>query len=315
MCYAVIPMGVAQAEAGIAAQLEGLRQADMRLATTLYRLSVANDQLCQNHAMITGIALHARNEYDASVRAAADQQFDFESPIGIEGVVDGSPAAQAGVGADDSLIAIDGVPIPENESRGRALDAIDDAGAHGPVALDLRRDGQDRQVVVHPIRACRVRAEIDVSGDLNAETDGAIIQVDSGLINLVEGDDGALAAIVAHELGHVVLDHPARLTAAHVSRGFFKGFGRSARLFKQTENEADRLSVTLMANAGYDPQAAVRYWLTYGPRLNDHGGLGSTHLSWRDRARLIGEDAARVARDAARPIVPDWINSRDQPLK
>lgn len=303
------------AQTGLAAQLEGLRQADMRLATTLYRLSVANDRLCRNHARITGIALHGRDEYDEAVRTAADRHFGFESAIGVEGTVPGSPAAQAGVQADDSLMAIDGVPIGDGESRGQALDAIDDAGARGPITLDLRRGDQNRRVIIQPIEACRVRAEIDVSDDLNAETDGAIIQVDSALINLVEGDDGALAAIVAHELGHVVLDHPARLTAAHVNRGFFKGFGRSARLFKQTENEADRLSVTLMANAGYDPQAAVRYWLTYGPRLNDHGGLGSTHLPWRDRARLIGEEAARVARDPARPIVPEWINSRDQPLK
>ena len=135
------------------------------------------------------------------------------------------------------------------------------------------------------------------------------------MINLVGGDDQELASIVAHELAHIVLDHPARLTAAHVDRGLFKGFGRSARLFKQTENEADRLSVTLMANAGYDPQAAVRYWLTYGPKLDDQGGLGSTHLSWRKRAELIGEEARRVAEETQRPIVPAWIASRNQPLR
>jgi Zn-dependent protease with chaperone function len=134
------------------------------------------------------------------------------------------------------------------------------------------------------------------------------------LINLVP-DPQELAAIVAHELAHIVLDHPRRLTDAHVSRGLFKGFGRSGRLFKQTENEADRLSVTLMANAGYDPQAAVRYWLTYGAQLNDHGGLGSTHLPWQDRARLIAAAADQVSSQTERPIIPSWIDSRARPLR
>ena len=105
------------------------------------------------------------------------------------------------------------------------------------------------------------------------------------------------------------------LTAAHVIRGLFKGFGRNARLIKRTEEEADRLSVTLMANAGYDPHAAVRYWLTYGPRLNDGGGFGSTHQSWRERAASIAKEVDRVSRETARPIVPSWLSSRDQPLR
>jgi Zn-dependent protease with chaperone function len=155
---------------------------------------------------------------------------------------------------------------------------------------------------------------VKISDDLNAQTDGDIVQVDSGLMNLV-ADQDEFAAIVAHELAHIVLEHPRRLTAAHVSRGLFKGFGRSARLFKETENEADRLSVTLMANADYDTQAAVRYWLTYGPQLNDHGGLGSTHLPWQARAKLIAAAVARISRQAPRPIIPAWIDSRTQPLR
>lgn len=170
-------------------------------------------------------------------------------------------------------------------------------------------------MTIDAIEGCLAHAETDVSDDLNAATDGNTVQVDSGLINLVAGDDAALAAIVAHELGHIVLHHPARLTAAHVDRGLFKGFGRNARLFKQTEEEADRLSVTLLANAGYDPHAAVRYWLTYGPRLNDSGGFGSTHQSWRERAAAIAKEVDRVSRETARPIVPTWIASRDQPLR
>ena len=56
------------------------------------------------------------------------------------------------------------------------------------------------------------------------------------------------------------------LDAAGVDRGRFKELGRSARLFRQTEAEADRLSVWLLAGAGYDPEAAARFWRKFGRR-------------------------------------------------
>ena len=305
----------ATSSAQFAAQLEGLRAADMRLGTVLFRLARGNDELCQKRGPLTGLIIHASTAYDDDVRDAVIRHFDFESPLGVEGVVPGSPAASAGVRADDSIVAIDGIPVPTDETRDAALDTIDAAGLGHLLTLELRRNGRSRTVSLDPVEGCLARAEIVVSDDRNAATDGDVVQVDSGLVNLVGDDDAALAAIVAHELAHIVLHHPERLTAAHVDRGLLRGFGRNARLLKKTEVEADRLSVPLMANAGYDPQAAVRYWLTYGPELDDHGGFGSTHPSWQDRAAAIGEEVRRVAGRTERPIVPAWIASRDQPLR
>lgn len=296
------------------AMFAGLRQADAQLAATLFRLAVANDSLCLSHVPTTGLVLHDLAAYDDTVRSAAARYFDFETSVAVEAVVPDSPAARAGVRQDDSIVAVDGKRIVAgDDAASRAIDAID-RSAGTAIILTVMRNGAQRTVEIHPIEGCDARGEVKISDNLNAQTDGDIIQVDSGLMNLV-ADRQEFAAVVAHELAHIVLEHPRRLTAAHVSRGLFKGLGRSARLFKQTESEADRLSVTLMANAGYDPQAAVRYWLTYGPQLNDHGGFGSTHLSWRARAKLIAAAADRIPRQAARPIVPAWIDSRTQPLR
>ncbi|HEU4960355.1 MAG TPA: M48 family metallopeptidase [Sphingomonas sp.] len=313
--FLILAPAFAQQQDALTARMEGLRQADIRLASVLFRLARANDELCQKHGPLTGLVLHTSAAYDDAIRPAVIRHFHFESPLAVEGVVAGSPAARAGILPDDSIVAIDGKAVAGDESRVEALAAIDALGPAEPITLTIRRAGQSQIATITPVQGCLAHAETDVSDDLNAATDGTIIQVDSALINLVGGDDQELASIVAHELAHIVLDHPARLTAAHVDRGLFKGFGRSARLFKQTENEADRLSVTLMANAGYDPQAAVRYWLTYGPKLDDQGGLGSTHLSWRKRAELIGREANHVAQETQRPIVPAWITSRNQPLR
>src|SRR3546814_10090738 len=130
-----------------------------------------------------------------------------------------------------------------------------------------------------------------------------LLQINSALLNLI-GDDDELAALVAHELAHIVLRHPERLTAAHVSRGMFSIFGRNARLIRTTEIEADRLSVVLLANAGYDPMAAARLWRDHGKRLGDGGLLaGTTHLGLEDRIALVEREAALIPRDSDRKSV------------
>ncbi|MGN6376033.1 MAG: M48 family metalloprotease [Sphingomonas sp.] len=280
----------------------------------MFRLDRANVQLCEKRSPLTGLIIQSAADYDEGIRPAATAYFGFETNIGVEGVVPGSPAAAAGVHQDDSLATVNGAPVPaEQDARKQTLAMIDRAGAEGAVTLGILRAGRRLDVTIHPVAGCLAHGEVNISDDLNAATDGHTIEVNSALMNLVSDPD-EFASIVAHELGHIVLDHPDRLTAAHVDRGLLAGFGRNGRLIKRTENEADRLSVTLMANAGYDPMAAARYWQTYGPQLHNEGGFGSTHLSWRKRATLIAEAAGKVEQEHQRPIIPAWIASRNQPL-
>lgn len=89
-----------------------------------------------------------------------------------------------------------------------------------------------------------------------AGSDGEHVRVSSGLVDFLDEDD-ELAAVAAHELAHNQLGHPALLD------GLKKGRAKTVR---QTEIEADGLSVWLLANAGYDPHAAIRMWRRLGPR-------------------------------------------------
>jgi membrane-associated protease RseP (regulator of RpoE activity) len=290
----------------------GLRAADERLAVSVFRLAVANDALCLDHLPATGLVLHELASYDPDVRAEAKRYFGLATAVGVEAVVPGSPAALAGIRPNDSIAAVDNVAVGDDGALAMVRNALDKTVGSG-VSITVLREGQEKNFLVHPVSACDARGEVKVSDDLNAETDGDIIQVDSGLMNLV-ADPQEFAAVVAHELAHVVLRHPQRLTDAHVSRGLLRGFGRNARLIKRTESEADRLSVTLMANAGYDPQAAVRYWQNYGPQLNDHGGFGSTHLAWQARVKLMTAAVGDIPPHASLPIIPSWIADRKKPL-
>jgi predicted Zn-dependent protease len=72
-------------------------------------------------------------------------------------------------------------------------------------------------------------------------------------------------------------------------------FGRSARLVRQTEEEADRLSIYLLDRAGYDPHAVVAFWDHYR-RSHILGFLRApTHMSDSDRIAMAEAEIARLA--------------------
>ena len=120
-----------------------------------------------------------------------------------------------------------------------------------------------------------------------------MVSVSSTLAEYFIGDD-EFAAVVAHELAHNLLKHKERLNAQKVNRGFFGQFGKSAGRIRKTEIEADRLSVWLMANAGYDPQAAIRFWTRYGKQHGKGIFSASTHYRWKKRVKLFEEEIAKM---------------------
>jgi predicted Zn-dependent protease len=149
--------------------------------------------------------------------------------------------------------------------------------------------------VLTPEQTCASRFQIKIDDDRNASANGEIVSISSALAEYF-ADDAEFAAVAAHELAHNLLNHRDRLNRQKVNRGFFGQFGKSARRIKDTEIEADRLSVWLMANAGYDPEAAIRFWTRYG---KEHGkGIfsASTHYRWKKRVKLFEEEIANMAK-------------------
>ncbi|MEG3165068.1 M48 family metallopeptidase [Sphingomonas sp. PB2P19] len=300
---------------------EALRTADLRLATIAYRLTTANAALCDRLQPELGMPIHALSQYGADSRANATAVFGFESVVGVEGVVAGGPAARAGIQGGDSIAAIDGRAQPSLAAmkgdgpadRDTAEALITGRSPRAPIALSLLRDGRGRDVSVTPIPGCRSRFEILLGSGLGASADGAIVQIGEGFF---EGyDDAEIAVIVAHELAHNILRHRARLDAAKINRGLLAELGRNGRLIRETENDADRLGVYLLANAGYDPMAAPTFWREKGGDID--GGLfrSRTHASSKARAEVLEAVAREIAATPKRPIVPAILATRDVPLR
>jgi beta-barrel assembly-enhancing protease len=312
LCLAglLVVSGGAPAQDPRAEQLTALRSVDRQVATIGHRLAVRNVDLCRELQWLPGVAIHDLSQYGDSYREAAIRAFGLDRGPGVLALAAAGPAEKAGLRLDDIIVAADAEPLVQARSDSRRtfhhaeriLDAVDRAFADGRARLSVLRGSEALTVSVAAEQGCQSRFQLIPSSQLNARADGRYVQVTTAISEYVQ-DEQELAAVLAHEFAHNVMRHRARLDEAGVARGFFGNFGRNARLIRETEAEADRLSVYLLDRAGYDPAAAVRFWSRFGRRgLNF---LGSpTHPNWRARIALFEAEIARIRAARAAGQVP-----------
>ena len=309
---AALPGAASAQQRDTDSSLLAMRALDARVARIGHRLAIASADLCAERQWLAGFAVHDLSQYRGAWREAAIRSLGLgEAGPAVLAVVPGSPADRAGLRTDDILVAIDGAPPspePERAAAGtfdvmaQVLDTLEAAFADGSARLEIERAGRPLTLTVAAEPGCATRFQLIPSPRLNALADGRYVQVTTAIGNYV-ADDEELAAILAHELAHNALRHRDRLDAAGVDRGLLGHFGRSARLVRATEVEADRLSVYLLDRAGYDPEAAVRFWQRFG------GGVlglfnGTHHPSARRRIQSFREEIARIRQARAAGVVP-----------
>jgi hypothetical protein len=292
--------------------LGSLRAQDERLLRIAEPVLARNVGLCDRTVPDLGVALQSADQYSASSRPP------FAAPVAFAAVLPGSAAAQAGIQRDDGLSSIDGQPIAKRSELANsplrdsafAMLAAHPAGA--PLVLGLMHAGQAREVTISVGQECRALVEILAeAGSMEARSDGQVIQIGYGLAS--RASDEQVAAIFAHELAHSILHHRDRLSAAGVSKGLLGELGRNKRLNLQAEEEADRLSVHLLANAGFDPKAAPSLWRSkLGRQLSGgifHDGM---HLSAKDRAAMLDAEVAKLPGSPTYPA--ELMALRNQPM-
>ena len=272
---------------------------EARVAAVGFRLTTANAAWCPVQQPQFGWIWGDPRLYDPDQRPAALAAYgavDRDAPF-IAAVAPTSPAATAGMRVGVAVIGMQGSTVPDGADAHpfARITAIETSLASLPPTTPLALDTVDASALtLTPVAGCISDFRVEATEKPGAVADGRMVLVNQGLAQFAQ-DDEELAAAIAHELAHNILRHRARLDAAGVDRGMGKQFGRSARLFKQTEVEADRLSAWLLAGAGYDPAAAGRFWTAFGQRKGRPLFQAGTHPGWRDRVASLEAEAAAIA--------------------
>ena len=293
---------------------------EARVAPLATRIARGSARWCPLVMPTPGWLLGDRRLYGESVwplaRAAynaADTDMLFIAALDPDGA-----AARAGLRIGDGIAGIDGM----------ATTAIDDS-PHGrmawaqamladlpaAMALEVYIARLAAPVRLAPAPGCASEFRVEAYDAVKAQADGTVVYIPGGMVRFAVNDE-ELATVIAHELAHNILLHRMRLDAAKIDRGLGQQFGRSARLTRATEIEADRLSVWLLADAGFDPQAAARFWTSFGKRRGGGIFASPTHPKWRERVRIVTQEA-RLMRQlrATDPVTAPPLVTNPPPLE
>lgn len=140
---------------------------------------------------------------------------------------------------------------------------------------------------------------VDSSTVMNAYTRGATVVVHKGMLNftLRDRNQDMLAGVLAHELAHVVLNHPYKNNCHDTDQG--------SRI---CETEADRLGVKIMVDSGYDCNERVQYFVDQIDKWGDYEEEKATHPSLRNRAEHI-KTLCKIYKETGK--LPEFVNPKE----
>lgn len=287
--FAIAPvasLALAEETAILGQKLVRYQELDQRFQDIGWKLAMGNAPYCENAPLAVGLQLRDIRVFERpeNIAKALGQSSDFA----VQTVAKGSPASHELV-ANQNITAIDGSILaqwPAGERNhwqrlARAHDAID-ASLVDNGEVEITPEGAE-PVTLKGVPACASRFEL-ATGHGRAMAEGKRVILGEKFVGFSFPED-ELAAAVAHELAHNLLGH----------RVWLEEHGRKRRNVRATEREADRLMPWLLANAGYQPEAALRFMERWGPE-HSRGFLtrARTHEGWGKRAEHIAKEVARV---------------------
>ena len=284
------------AERAVIAQFQAQ---DQRLQDVAWKLVRGNAEFCEGAIPSIGLQLQDMASYGspAVARAALELTGDFA----VQTSAKGSPSDNTGALPSNREITFIDQTAPSQWEAGKRFhwerlakvhDLIDASlGENGSVSFTFA-DGSSAQV--EPVDVCPSRFELMGEGK-KAVADGnrVVIGVEFPAFRY---DEPEFAALVSHELAHNLLGHTAWLDRN----------GRRRSHTRLTEREADRLIPWLLANAGYDPESAVRFFRNLRPASGSLLFFKGTHPKWRERAASVEGEIALIEELMAREGKADW---------
>ena len=300
---------------------ERLIAATQRLADASWPLITSNLDLCEGFT-----------DYQIGLWTARSTRKNVVTNAAVWGVAKASPAALAGLQLRDMIVRVDGNSVKNGtmlRSRlNRALKEFSKEGRTEPIEMLAVRWLPDSKFTslslsIQPVKTCRSDIFVSRSLAFRAYATGQKIGVSTGLLNFLE-EEPHLQYIIAHELAHNVYGHVSKARTRGILGGVLDGISLVTGIWtnglfskqgiransKAFENEADYVSMYILANAGVDLNGIEDVWR----RVSTQTGISETRthpsrpIRYLRMAKTREEIALKI--EKGEPLVPELKRDR-----
>jgi len=293
----------------------------------LYRVAapllVNNSELCKGNARnLLGFTAKNKYSYSNEFANAAQKVLGLDDRLQIMGVLSGGGAARAGVKRGDILLAVENKTLPQGENAEREAAGILAPMMNGrtSISLTVLRDGSRMALNVPLTYACAFGVELGNTDNVNAYADGHRVMVTRGMLNALRSDE-ELAYVLAKEMAHNALAHPSKqrtsatiggiidnLTRIRPDMSTMAGLAGLRPMPQDVDAMADKLSLYLLARAGYNIDQVVPFWQRMASQypatmLNAYTALHPS-TSYRVAAMEKTVKDIRLKQARKRPLLP-----------
>ncbi len=220
--------------------LQGSWARQARVSGLAYPLRLRNAELCgADTAKDLGIEWITLADLPKTNPRVAGTMLGVERLPFVAVVTPGSPADQGGIRQGDSLLSVNGRPLPAAAEEYNAYVTVNTVtvpwyrrrvdgmlaeavGSGSPAEVAIRRGGEELNLFVRTVDACDYNVLAVEDPDLGIAGHGKSVLVSTGLLDFAQSEAEVQAAI-AHQFAHAMEKHGAREARNSVIGGTFGG--------------------------------------------------------------------------------------------
>jgi predicted Zn-dependent protease len=237
-------------------------------------------------------------------------------------VLAGSGAARAGLRKGDGLVSVEGKQLPGGpDAESQAAEVLGPlVGKQAALNMTVARNGANQTLNVPVTRACAIRVNLGNSDNINSYADGQRVLITRGMINFAQSDE-AIAYVLAKDIAHNVLGHPAamrnsaavgsmidNLVRTRPDLSLLIGSAGIKPVPQEMDAAADNLALYMLARGGYNIDRAKPFWQRLASQypatvLN---GYTAVHPATAYRLAAIDRSVSEIKakQSAKKPLVP-----------
>ena len=259
-----------------------------RLQKVGYPILKNSSELCENTINSLGVMFNAYVTSD-KYSDIEKEVYEIDDRLLLTYVIPSSSAFKSGLRSNDEIVSINDIKATiDKEKFHKELEKL--RAKSDSLKVIYKRQGEERVATFDPDLICNYPILLVQNDSVNAFANGSQIGITTGMIRFAQKDE-QLGLVIAHELGHNIMDHISKLrtnsllgtivdlAAAYYGVNTQGVFGQAgARMYSQEfEAEADYVGIYYMERAGYSIEKVADFWRNMA--VEHPGSINQSHAS------------------------------------